>query len=99
MAAQLRCRTRSFVDGAVIGSRGFVEGVISELNHQKYWHKPRKTGGARMKIAARAKSEITNRSKRVDEREREDGVSFNSNAARTPVVKDELWSLRHLKKE
>ena len=38
----LLSKVRYFVDGAVIGSRGFVDGVIEQLNSQKYWPKQRK---------------------------------------------------------
>lgn len=43
----LTSKVRYFIDGAVIGSRGFVDGVISKLNGQKYWPKPRKTKSSR----------------------------------------------------
>ena len=48
VAAKLLTRSRYFVDGAVIGSKGFVNGVIAKLNGAGYWAKPRVTGASRV---------------------------------------------------
>jgi len=47
-AAKLLVRSRYFVDGAVLGSKGFVNGVIGKLNEAGYWPKPRVTGACRV---------------------------------------------------
>jgi len=96
VAAKLRCRTRSLIDGAVIGSRGFVEGVIYQLNGQGYWSKPRKTGGRRLKLSEegrtlKLKHDLAGSSLPLDQEK-----LFKEPSQERP---QELWSLRHLQKE
>jgi len=113
VVTKLHCRTRALIDGAVLGSRGFVEGVISQLNEQKYWEKPRKTGGHRLKISG-VPTESSNQPDVYRDRQEntfrntagEDlvsaGASASKNAASSHVSEafaEEIWSLRHLKKE
>jgi putative transposase len=40
----IRCRVRYFTDGAVIGSRAFVDGVFDDLRHR---FTPKRMDGAR----------------------------------------------------
>ena len=73
------------------GSCGFVEGVINELNEQRYWSKPRKTGGSRLRI-----------SRGVDVRGRKVGCKkdeLNTNTIKPSQGGESLWSLRHMQKE
>jgi putative transposase len=91
VVAKLHCRTRSLIDGAVIGSRGFVEGVINELNEQRYWSKPRKTGGSCLRI-----------SRGVEVRDRKVGCKkdeLKTNTIKPSQGGEALWSLRHMQKE
>ena len=91
MATKLHCKTRALIDGAVIGSRGFVKGVIAQLNEQNYWPNPRKTEGGRLKITPRAKPQELSR-----------GGGDKSSLSASPFedrAEEELWSLRHLQKE
>jgi hypothetical protein len=45
--AMLRCKTRYFVDGLVIGSAGFVDGVFSMT--RGYFGENRKSGARKMR--------------------------------------------------
>ena len=84
MAVSLQGRMRGLIDGAVIGSRGFVDGVITQLNEQGYWPKPRKTGASRM-------NSLANRGKTIDK-------MVGKKSTPSPAS-SEIWSLRHLQKE
>ncbi len=87
VVSQLHSRTRSLIDGAVIGSRGFVEGVIGQLNAQNYWSNPRKSGGQRLNFP-----------RVVDQRKRQREADL-SGGPEEVSGSEPLWSLRHLKKE
>jgi len=90
MITKVHCRTRAFIDGAVIGSRAFVEGVIHQLNQEGYWKTPRKTGPTRMGLLPEAWAKPRGKtSKGGKVLEVVDGVDLSKT----------LWSLRHLKKE
>jgi len=89
VAAKLHCRTRALIDGAVIGSRGFVESVISQLNEQRYWSKPRKTGGSRLGISGGVKVGKAEHQKKKSK----------TNTVKPSTGGDDLWILRHLQKE
>ena len=91
IAAKLHCQTRSLIDGAVIGSRAFVQKVIVQLNEKSYWTNPRKSEGSRLKITPRIKS--TRKSKG------DDGKNAQSDIPPVNLEGEELWSLRHLQKE
>jgi len=96
LVSKLHCRSRSLIDGAVLGSRGFVEGVIQQLNEQKYWAKPRKTGGTRLPLYSKGKvSNERGKEKGLTDKE---GISIAIENVKDGCV-DELWSLRNLKKE
>jgi hypothetical protein len=56
MAAMLRCRVRYFTDGAVIGSRGFVEQVFAAARHRFPAH--RRDGPRRLRGSAKAAAGI-----------------------------------------
>jgi len=111
VVSKLHCRTRSLIDGAVLGSRGFVEAVIHQLNEQKYWSNPRKTGGTRLKISSGGVDGATHRKKIDEDKKNEMGNQIvNSGSGKVAGVfadecvkndspVEELWSLRHLKKE
>ena len=91
VVAKLHSQTRSLIDGAVIGSRSFVKGVIAQLNEQNYWPTPRKTEGSRLKITPKAKP-----------REPSRGNAAKKGGLISPKKEstvEELWSLRHLQKE
>ena len=56
MATMLRCRVRYFTDGAVIGSRGFVEEVFAAARHRFPAH--RRDGPRRLRGSAKAAAGI-----------------------------------------
>jgi len=93
MMTKFHCRSRAFIDGAVIGSRGFVEGVINQLNKEGYWKTPRKTGPTR--LAALGGSAVESVEAKGNS-EMEKSLKGRGGVNQLP---HELWSLRHLKKE
>lgn len=49
LAEVLRCKTRHFIDGGVIGGKSFVKGVVEDLKGN-YLHKNRKSNGKKIRI-------------------------------------------------
>lgn len=83
MVSGLQSRIRSFTDGGVLGSKQFIDNVITELNEQRYWSKPRKSGASPVKANTN-----THRDKNTSKDTKETRKSSTG-----------IWSLRRLQKE
>jgi hypothetical protein len=89
IAEKLNCRSRAWIDGAIIGTRGFIQETIVELNKNHYWKTPRKTSGSRMPQFGKLPAVDSSTSKGEDAK----------NNSRQGAEVEEMWTLRRLGEE